>query len=91
MSKMSEIVREIFDNQQHNQAILDDRNKRILEALSIAVSYGGTCGDWHKAWVIDQMVRVLCGSPERYAELVKDACDGENGPATFEWDVGIPP
>jgi hypothetical protein len=62
----------------------------IEQALGIAVAYGGR-EDWHKAWVIDQMVRVLCGSPERYAELVKDACSGEDGPATFEWDCGIPP
>lgn len=65
--------------------------KRIDEALGIAVAYGGNDGDWHKAWVIDQMVRILCGTPERYRELVKDACDGDDGPETFAWDVGIPP
>lgn len=83
MSKRGDLCRELLTER--------SQTPRIEQALGIAIAYGGIQGDWHKAWVIDQMVRVLCGSPERYAELVKDACDGEDGPATFEWDVGIPP
>jgi hypothetical protein len=29
-------------------------------------------------------------SPE-YIELVRDACDGEDGPATYNWNTGIAP
>ena len=31
------------------------------------------------------------GESEEYNELVKEACDGEDGPDTYSWDVGIPP
>jgi hypothetical protein len=68
----------------------DSLQQRIDEALGIAVAYGGH-EDWHKAWVIDQMVRILCGTKERYQELVRDACDGEDGSDSFKWDVGVPP
>ncbi len=31
------------------------------------------------------------GESEEYLGLVADACDGDDGPETYEWDVGIPP
>lgn len=31
------------------------------------------------------------GESEEYEQLVADACDGEDGPDTYSWDVGIPP
>ena len=37
--------------------------ERIEEALKVVTQYGGTDGDHHKAWVIDQMVRALTGCP----------------------------
>ncbi len=58
-------------------------------AIEIAVRWGGIGGDHHKAWVIDQMVRALAG--DKYAEIVRDARDGENGPETYDWDEGIAP
>ena len=62
---------------------------RIEEAINLAVMFGGIDGGHHKAWVIDQMVRALAG--DGYDQLVVDACDGEDGPETYTWDVGIPP
>lgn len=62
---------------------------RIAQAISIAVKYGGIDGAHHKTWVIDQMVRVL--AQDNYEQIVADACDGEDGPNTYEWDVGIAP
>lgn len=62
---------------------------RIEKALDLAVRYGQIDGAHHKTWVIDQMVRILAG--DGYEQLVKDACDGEDGPKTYGWDVGIPP
>ncbi|MBR8182072.1 hypothetical protein KDW54_06625 [Burkholderia ambifaria] len=64
----------------------DDRIKR---ALDLAVRYGGIDGEHHKAWVIDQMVRTLSGS--EYDELVRNAKAGEDGPDTYDWDIGIAP
>jgi hypothetical protein len=59
------------------------------QAVEIAVRWGGIDGGHHKAWVIDQMVRALTG--ERYATVVAEARDGEDGPETYDWDVGIAP
>lgn len=67
----------------------DIEEARIEEALTVAVRYGGIDGDHHKAWVIDQMVRELTGT--RYENFVRAARDGEDGPETYGWDVGIAP
>lgn len=61
----------------------------IEKALQIAYQYGGIEGDHHRAWVIDQMVRALTG--DDYEKWVTDHNAGEDGPATYEWDEGIPP
>lgn len=63
--------------------------ERINKAIELAVRYGGFDGDHHKAWVIDQMVRVLAG--ERYEQIVREACEGEDGPDTYSWETGIAP
>ena len=31
------------------------------------------------------------GKSEAYSKLVAQACDGEDGPQTYEWDEGCPP
>lgn len=59
------------------------------KAIELAVQYGGIDGAHHKAWVIDQMVRVLAG--DEYEQIVTDAKAGEDGPDTYEWDEGIAP
>jgi len=63
--------------------------ERIEKAIELAVQYGGFDGVHHKAWVIDQMVRILAG--DDYDQLVTDAKDGEDGPETYDWDEGIAP
>jgi hypothetical protein len=63
--------------------------ERIMEAISIATNYGGIDGAHHKAWVIDQMVRVLAGG--YYKMVVQTAKNGKDGPDTYSWDEGIPP
>ena len=62
---------------------------RIEAAIDLAVRFGGIDGNHHKAWVIDQMVRVLAGC--RYEAIVKESCDGEDGPNTYTWETGIAP
>ena len=66
-----------------------DKQEKINEAIEMAVRYGGIDGDHHKAWVIDQMVRILAG--DTYDQVVADAKAGEDGPETYDWDVGIAP
>lgn len=63
--------------------------EKIQAAIDLAVKYGGIDGAHHKDWVIDQMVRVLAG--EKYEEIVREACDGEDGANTYSWEVGIAP
>lgn len=63
----------------------------IQKALDIAWQYGQIGGDHHKMWVIDQMVRALCGSEEKYKNWVKayefPLTEGEY----YVWDTGIIP
>lgn len=68
---------------------MSDPKTQVDAALDIALRYGGIDGDHHKAWVIDQMVRILTG--EFYEAWVKAAKDGEDGSETYDWDEGIPP
>ncbi len=64
-------------------------SEKIEAAIDLAVRYGGIDGDHHKAWVIDQMVRALAG--DDYDRVVTAAKAGEDGPATYDWNVGIAP
>lgn len=79
-------------------------NENIENAIRMAVRFGGTDGGHHKAWVIDQMVRALCGcksgeneyidmysTNEKYEEVVRKAKSGIDGPNTYDWDEGIAP
>jgi len=61
----------------------------VVEALHLAVRYGGIDGAHHKTWVIDQMVRILAGN--NYDAIVTAAKAGEDGPDTYGWDEGIAP
>ena len=58
------------------------------QALSMIHQYGGTEGDHHRAWLIDQVVRILA---DDYNEWVRKHNDGEDGPDTYTWDIGIAP
>ena len=66
-------------------------DNRIKEALSLAWQYGQIDGDWHKTWVIDQMVRALCGSHEKYIEWVKTYETPLGAEEYYKWDTGIAP
>ncbi len=65
------------------------QQKKIDDTIDLAVRYGGIDGGHHKAWVIDQMVRALAG--DDYDKIVAEAKAGEDGPETYDWDVGIAP
>lgn len=58
-------------------------------ALNFANDYGSIDGDWHKAWVIDQMVRALTG--DGYDAWIAAHKAGKDGPETYGWDEGIAP
>ncbi len=63
--------------------------EKVKAAIELAFEYGTIDGGHHKMWLIDQMLRVLLG--DDYEKEVTSFCEGEDGPETYEWDVGIPP
>lgn len=63
--------------------------KKIEAAIDLISSFGGTAGSHHKDWVIDQVTRALTG--DGYDAFVASCCDGEDGPDTYSWEVGIAP
>ena len=63
--------------------------KLNTQAIKIATECGGYDGADHKAWVIDQMVRILAG--DKYDDIIKDICNGEEGSDTYHWPIGTPP
>ena len=82
-------------------------------ALRIVERYGQIDGAYHKAWVLDQVARVLCGASvtvtearwadhapeerftvgtcEAYESWVRALRAGEDGPDSYDYDVGIAP
>jgi hypothetical protein len=60
-----------------------------FKALGLIEQLGGIDGGHHKAWVIDQVVRILTG--KNYAAWVAEYKRGEDGPETYDWDEGIAP
>ena len=54
--------------------------------LDLILMYGWIDGDHHKQWLLDRIVREITG--DDYDIWVKEYCDGENGPNTYEWDIG---
>lgn len=64
--------------------------ERIRKALELAWCYGQIDGSHHKMWVINQMVRTLCGNEEKYEEWV-EAYQTPYGEEYYVWDVGVAP
>lgn len=64
-------------------------NWRDIDCLNFLGDYGQVEGAHHKAWVIDQAVRILTG--DDYQAWVTEYCAGEDGPETYEWDEGVAP
>lgn len=66
-------------------------DKRIEIALDLAWKYAQIDGSHHRLWVIDQMVRVLCGSEEEYNRWVHEYEKPLDNGDYYEWDAGIAP
>lgn len=64
--------------------------EKIQNALNVAWTYAQCDGAHHKAWVIDQMVRALCGGEEEYRKWV-DKYTTPTDDGYYEWDTGIAP
>lgn len=68
---------------------MDD--KRIKAALDLAWRYGQIDGAHHRLWVIDQMVRALCGDTKEYAKWVNEYEKPLEDGDYYEWNMGIAP
>ena len=66
-----------------------DAIQRRDAALNLAHRFGGFEKAHNKAWVIDQMVRILSG--DEYEAWVTAQKAGEDGPDTYRWENGICP
>ncbi len=74
--------------EQEKEMVLELKS-RIENTINLVYRWGGTDGAHHKQWLIDQMIRELTGKD--YNVWVRGFCDGEDGPDTYEWEVGIAP
>lgn len=83
------ITQDEFADIANKLTIANESAERREKAIDLAVQYGGTDGEHHKAWVIDQIVQIIAGND--YKRIVADARDGEDGPETYKWDCGIAP
>lgn len=90
-NKALEVFKEQITNIKPKPIIFQvgDTSEQIQKAIDLAVQYGQIDGGHHKMWVIDQMVRILSG--DKYSEVVREACEGEDGPNTYDWDAGTAP
>ncbi len=70
---------------------------RLANALNVAAMGSGT---HHDTWVVDQMVRALCGGYEQEASFTKTDeyhkwvelfCGPHTNGDEFEWNEGVPP
>lgn len=69
----------------------ENDTERVQLALDLLAQSGQTDGDHHKAWVIDQTVRILTGDNDDYRAWIETYRAGEDGPDTYSWDEGIAP
>lgn len=74
--------------------MMERLQNKIDEALDIITQYGGIDGAHHKQWVLDQVVRVLCGDDQLYENWLNDYrgdYDENEEEYEYEWDEGIAP
>lgn len=72
-----------IDGAHHKDWVID----QMVRALTGCPMVEGTGTDCHgKPYTYQTQ-----GESEEYLKLVAEACDGEDGPETYEWDCGIAP
>lgn len=91
-NKMNNALDEIGSDAQ-DQGFYDiaPHSQRIRDAIEIAENYGQIDGAHHKMWVIDKMIKTLCGSQIEYDRFIEEYEEGDDGPETYDWDTGIAP
>lgn len=68
---------------------IEEKDKQIEKVLDLIFEYGQIDGGHHKAWVIDQILKIL--TKDKYDEWVKNYVYDEETGDTYSWDKGIAP
>lgn len=63
--------------------------ERINKALELIREIGAYDGSHHKQYCLDQVLRILL--QDEYDQWIIDYKAGEDGPETYEWEIGIAP
>ena len=63
--------------------------QRIEAAITVAIRHGGLHGERRKAWVINEMLRKLCG--DQFEKLTRAVRAGELDDNVYTWDEGTAP
>lgn len=71
------------------QEAYNDLADKFDKVLNVIFQYGQIDGAHHKAWVIDQIVRILQG--KEYTDWVYNYEHDEQTGDTYTWDTGIAP
>lgn len=73
-----------IDGSHHRAWAIDQMVRALtacpLEQVTAVIQHSGTSYSFMKQ-----------GESDAYKKLVADACNGEDGPETYDWDVGIAP
>jgi len=72
-----------IDGDHHKMWVID----QMVRALTGCPMVEKTTKDYKG----DEYVYETQGESRQYKKLIKDACDGEDGPDTYEWDCGVAP
>lgn len=72
-----------FDGAHHKMWVIDQMIRALTDCPIVTVS-AVDCNDKPYAYEAQ-------GDSDAYLKWIADFCNGEDGPETYAWDVGIPP
>lgn len=72
-----------IDGDHHKAWVLDQAVRELTGCPTVEKTAISSSG---KPYTYDSL-----GESDEYKKLTKEACDGEDGPDTYEWDEGIAP
>jgi len=61
---------------------------RVERSIELISQYGGIDGAHHKQWLLNELIKTLA---DDYDGWVKSYEEGEDGPKTYKWDIGVAP
>lgn len=72
-----------IDGAHHKDWVIDQMVRRLTDCPTVKmINEHGAHGPFEYEGI---------GESDKYKELVREACDGEDGPDTYSWEEGIAP